>query len=96
MVVYRNNAYAEVIQYHDVRPLPGSLDDVPVFNSNSPEVVQQNGILLSTFPKRRHGLPPMPIWTMPLMDGLTFFAHHIARGFNPDDRRTLFLGVCGL
>ena len=35
----------------------------------------------------------MPIWTMPLMDGFDIFAHHIARGFNPDDRRTLFLGV---
>ena len=57
VVVYRNNAYAEVIQYHDVRPLPGSLDDVPVFNSNSPEVVQQNGILLSTFPKEDMAYP---------------------------------------
>lgn len=33
-----------------VRPLPGSLDNVPVFNSNSPELIQTDGILLSTFP----------------------------------------------
>ena len=34
----------------EIRRLPGSLDQIPVFNSNSPEVVLKNGILLSTFP----------------------------------------------
>src|SRR4029079_12787037 len=33
-----------------VRVLPGQLDSIPVFNSHSPEVVQTEGILLSTFP----------------------------------------------
>jgi hypothetical protein len=43
----------EVLQPQEVRPLPGKLDDVPVFNSNSPELVQTEGILLSTFPPRQ-------------------------------------------
>jgi hypothetical protein len=92
VVVFRNNAYAEVIQYQDVRPLPGTLDDIPVFNSNSPEVVQQNGILLSTFPKDDMASPDAHL-DYALEGRFDIFAHHIARGFNPDDRRTLFLGI---
>jgi hypothetical protein len=92
VVVYRNNSYAEVIQYQDVRPLPGALDEVPVFNSNSPEVVQQDGILLSTFPK--DGMAAADAHLDYAFEGrFDIFAHHIARGLTPDDRRTLFLGV---
>ncbi|MFM8007967.1 MAG: DUF3370 family protein, partial [Dolichospermum sp.] len=40
----------EILQVQSVRPLPGQLDSVPVFNSNSPELVLKEGILLSTFP----------------------------------------------
>lgn len=40
----------EVVQPQEVRPLPGKLDTVPTFNSNSPELVLKEGILLSTFP----------------------------------------------
>jgi hypothetical protein len=40
----------EIVQPQQVRAIPGKLDDVPVFNSNSPELVQTEGILLSTFP----------------------------------------------
>jgi hypothetical protein len=92
VVVYRNNTYAEVIHYQDVRPLPGSLDEVPVFNSNSPEVVQQNGILLSTFPKEDMASPEAHL-DYAFEGRFDIFAHHIARGLNPNDRRTLFLGV---
>ena len=42
----------EVVQPQQVRPLPGQLDAVPMFNSNSPELVLKEGILLSTFPAR--------------------------------------------
>lgn len=45
-------ASPEVIQNQQVRSLPGSLDNVPVFNSNSPELVLREGILLSTFPRK--------------------------------------------
>ncbi|MHC5825713.1 MAG: DUF3370 family protein, partial [Nostoc sp.] len=40
----------EVFQPQEVRALPGQLDTVPTFNSNSPELVLKEGILLSTFP----------------------------------------------
>lgn len=39
-----------IIQPQEIRPLPGKLDEIPVFNSNSPEVIEREGILLSTFP----------------------------------------------
>ncbi len=39
-----------IIQPGEVRPLPGKPDNIPMFNSNSPEWVKKEGILLSTFP----------------------------------------------
>ncbi|XTZ10446.1 MAG: DUF3370 family protein, partial [cyanobacterium endosymbiont of Rhopalodia yunnanensis] len=39
-----------IAQPQEVRTLPGKLNDVLVFNSNSPEVIETEGILLSTFP----------------------------------------------
>lgn len=81
----------EVVRFQDVRPLPGQLDDIPVFNSNSPELVQQDGILLSTFPPE--GMVHQEAHLNFPFDGqFAFFAHHIARGTNYGDRRTLFIG----
>ncbi len=81
----------ELTRPQEVRPLPGQLDEVPVFNSNSPELIQQPGILLSTFPPE-----PMANAEAHLnyaFEGrFDFFAHHVARGVHPDDRRTLFIG----
>ncbi|MBE9137799.1 DUF3370 domain-containing protein, partial [Nodosilinea sp. LEGE 07088] len=92
VVIPHNGSYAEVIRYQEVRPLPGGLDDIPVFNSNSPEVVQQNGILLSTFPKDGMAHPDAHL-NYAFEGRFDIFAHHIARGINPDDRRTLFMAV---
>lgn len=83
---------AEVVRPQDVRALPGQLDTVPVFNSNSPEVVQSEGILLSTFPPDGMSQPSAHL-NFPFEGRFDLFAHHIARGINPDDRRTLFMGV---
>jgi Protein of unknown function (DUF3370) len=83
---------AEVVRPQDVRALPGQLDGIPVFNSNSPEVVQSEGILLSTFPPDGM-LQPSAHLNFPFEGRFDLFAHHIARGINPDDRRTLFMGV---
>lgn len=83
---------AELIRRQDVRVLPGRLDDVPVFNSNSPEVIQKDGILLSTFPPDGMQTPAAHL-NFPLEGRFDLFAHHIARGIDPDDVRTLFLGV---
>ncbi|MEG4440612.1 DUF3370 family protein [Microcoleus sp. AT9_B5] len=33
-----------------MRELPGKLDSIPLFHSNSPKWVKKEGILLSTFP----------------------------------------------
>ncbi|MBU6229305.1 MAG: DUF3370 family protein [Cyanobacteria bacterium REEB459] len=92
VVVSRDGTYAEVIRQQQVRPLSGSLDGVPMFNSNSPEVVQQEGILLSTFPPEGMGSPEAHL-NYAFQGRFDLFAHHIARGINPDDRRTLFLAV---
>ncbi|MBW4464982.1 MAG: DUF3370 domain-containing protein [Pegethrix bostrychoides GSE-TBD4-15B] len=75
-----------------VRALPGQLDNVPMFNSNSPEVVQKAGILLSTFPKE--GMQEQEAHLdYPLQGRFDVFAHHIAKGLTADDLRTLYLGV---
>lgn len=92
VVIPQSGDYAEVIRYQEVRPLPGGLDDIPVFNSNSPEVVQQNGILLSTFPKDGMASPEAHL-NYAFNGRFDIFAHHIARGISADDRRTLFMGV---
>jgi hypothetical protein len=47
----------EVVVPQEVRSLPGQLDTVPVFNSNSPELVLKEGILLSTFPSEDKKVP---------------------------------------
>ncbi|MGF1514233.1 MAG: DUF3370 domain-containing protein [Elainellaceae cyanobacterium] len=75
-----------------VRPLPDELDAVPVFNSNSPELVQSEGILLSTFPPEGMAVPSAHL-DFAFRDRFDIFTHHIARGQTPDDTRTLFLGV---
>jgi hypothetical protein len=81
----------EVVQPQEVRPLPGRLDEVLTFNSNSPEVVQTEGILLSTFPGKGKTVPGAHL-KLPLKGRFDFFAHHIAKGTSPTDWRTLYLG----
>jgi hypothetical protein len=80
------------VQHQTVHPLPGQLDDVPVFNSNSPELIQSDGILLSTFPSDGMRVPSAHL-DFPLKGRFDIFAHHVARGLTLDDTRTLFLGI---
>jgi hypothetical protein len=75
-----------------VRPLPGQLDQVPVFNSNSPELIQKPGILLSTFPGEGMQVPSAHL-NHPLQGRFDLFAHHVAKGINANDVRTLYLGI---
>lgn len=82
----------EVVQPQVVRPLPGSLDTVPVFNSNSPELVQTEGILLSTFPPTGKQVKAAHL-NFPLQGRFDLFAHHVAKPTTPDNLRTLYLGV---
>ncbi len=82
----------EVVQPQEVRPLPGSLDTIPVFNSNSPELVQTEGILLSTFPPTGKRVSTAHL-NFPLQGRFDIFAHHVAKATSPEDLRTLYLGV---
>jgi hypothetical protein len=83
-----------IIQEQPVRRLPGGLDQVPVFNSNSPEVVQSEGVLLSTLSPQ--GRPNANVHlNYSFADRFDIFTHHIARPklTNPQDKRRLNLGI---
>lgn len=82
----------EVIRHQPVRALPGSLDSVPVLNSNSPEVVQTEGILTSTFPPAGKTYPTAHL-NYALEGRFDIFAHHIARAPAADQLTTLYLGI---
>ncbi|MBE9061437.1 DUF3370 domain-containing protein [cf. Phormidesmis sp. LEGE 11477] len=76
----------------EVRSLPGQLDTVPVFNSNSPEIIESDGILLSTFPPRGKGTPSAHL-NYPLSGRFDIFSHHVARGQDDQDDRTVYEGI---
>ncbi|MBW4663318.1 MAG: DUF3370 domain-containing protein [Chroococcus sp. CMT-3BRIN-NPC107] len=80
----------DVIQSQEVRPLPGKLDNIPVFNSNSPEGVKADGILLSTFPSTDKKVPSAHL-NYPLQGRFDLFAHHFS--YYPKDSQTLYLGI---
>ncbi|QSJ18822.1 DUF3370 domain-containing protein [Nostoc sp. UHCC 0702] len=82
----------EVVQPQEVRPLPGQLDGVPTFNSNSPELVLKEGILLSTFPPDGKKVPTAHL-NFPFRGRFDVFAHHIARAEPAEDLRSLYLGI---
>ncbi|HTL88101.1 MAG TPA: DUF3370 domain-containing protein [Leptolyngbya sp.] len=81
-----------IVQPQEMRVLPGELDSVWVFNSNSPEVVQSEGILLSTFPPTGKKFPAAHL-DQTFSGRFDIFAHHIAKALTPEDLRTLYVGV---
>lgn len=87
----RNNRQASR-QGVEFRALPGRLDTVPVFNSNSPEVVRRSGILLSTFPPRGKRQARAHL-NFAFNGRFDIFAHHVARTDRPDDTPTLYKGI---
>ncbi|WP_138504672.1 DUF3370 domain-containing protein [Nostoc sp. PA-18-2419] len=82
----------EVVQSQQVRSLPGKLDTVPTFNSNSPELVLREGILLSTFPADGKKVPTAHL-NFPFRGRFDIFAHHIAKAEPPENLRSLYLGI---
>ncbi|MEH2193124.1 MAG: DUF3370 domain-containing protein [Nostoc sp.] len=80
----------EIVQPGEVLPLPGKLDTIPVFNSNSPEWVKTEGILLSTFPTNGKKVPAAHL-NFPFNGRFDLFAHHYSH--TPKDLQTLYLGV---
>ncbi|MEE6161581.1 DUF3370 domain-containing protein [Cylindrospermopsis raciborskii DSH] len=85
-------ASPEVIQNQQVRSLPGSLDDVPVFNSNSPELVLREGILLSTFPPQDKKNPKAHL-NFPFRGRFDVFSHHVAKADPPENLRSLYHAI---
>jgi hypothetical protein len=75
-----------------VRPLPGELDSIPVFNSNSPELVGEPGILLSTLPSDGKAVPEAHL-NFPFQGRFDVFAHHVYKVEEPDPLDSLYLGV---
>lgn len=80
----------EIVQPGEVRPLPGKLNTIPVFNSNSPEWIKTEGILLSTFPTNGKKVPAAHL-NFPFQGRFDLFAHHYSH--TPKDLQTLYLGV---
>lgn len=85
-----NSGKQYITQRQEIRALPGQLNEIPVFNSNSPEVVQGEGILLSTFPQTAKKFPNAHL-NVPISGKFEFFSHHIARPINK--QQTLYQGV---
>ncbi len=81
-----------VRQPQTLRPLPGQLDQVPVFNSNSPELIESEGILLSTFPPSGKAQPEAHL-NYAFEGRFDIFDHHVVRARNDRDTRTVFVGI---
>lgn len=82
----------EIVIPQTVRPLPGQLDQVPVFNSNSPEIIGTEGILLSTFPPegKQHSEAHLNFGFAGRFD---LFAHHVFKALAPDNLTGVYLGI---
>ena len=76
----------------EIRPLPGALDDVLMFNSNSPEVVTKEGILVSTFPPEGKQVPTAHL-NLLLEGQFNLFAHHINKNEGEGEPKTLFIAA---
>lgn len=79
-----------IVQPQLVKALPGKLDTVPMFNSNSPEWVKNEGILLSTFPPTGKSVPQAHL-NFPFQGRFDIFVHH--QTHTPKDSQTFYLGV---
>jgi hypothetical protein len=82
----------EIVRPQRIEPLPGQLDNVPVFNSNSPELVGSEGILLSTFPPDGMAQPDAHL-NFGFTGRFDVFAHHVFRALSEEDLRSLYLGI---
>jgi hypothetical protein len=91
-VVPSNRQSTVLLPGTSIRPLLGRLDNVPVFNSNSPEMVRTEGILLSTFSPTGKRFPAAHL-NYPLKGRFDIFAHHITQLDRPNAVTTLYLGI---
>ncbi len=65
---------------------------IPMFNSNSPEVVKTSGVLLSLLAKDGKKFPDAHL-EYPLKGKFRVFTHHINNRVKNEDNRVLYLGL---
>lgn len=75
-----------------VKALPGGFDSTLMFNSNSPEIVEADGILLSTMAAAGRRYPEAHL-DLAFSGRFSVFCHHINRSGSQSDGRTLYLGI---
>jgi hypothetical protein len=76
----------------EIRALPGKLDTIPTFNSNSPELVETEGILLSTLPPEGKQVPSAHL-NYAFNGRFDIFTHHIARAETAAQARPFYQGL---
>ena len=77
-----------IIREQAVRPLPGHLDAVLMVNDNNPELIKDDGILLSTFPDQGEASIPVA-----LNGRFDLFSHHVYAGTDESLDSTLWLAL---
>ena len=82
----------EILSLQEIRSLPGKLDDVPVFNSNSPELILNEGILLSTFSIDGKRVPKAHL-NYRFNGRFDIFSHHISKASTDEQLKALFQGI---
>jgi len=80
----------ELVVPQRVRPLTGKLDNTPVLNSNNPELIFNEGIIISTLPSIGMGYPYARL-NYAFRNRFDVFAHHVVQA-SPEGR-TLYLGI---
>ncbi|MEO1148248.1 MAG: DUF3370 domain-containing protein [Cyanobacteria bacterium J06638_22] len=92
LMLAQTPAPQEYVRPQEVRSLPGSLDAVPVFNSNSPEKIGGEGILLSTFPPEGMTDPNAHL-NFGFAGRFDVFAHHVYGAVDPEDLTSMYVGI---
>ncbi|MBS1990857.1 MAG: DUF3370 domain-containing protein [Cyanobacteria bacterium SZAS LIN-3] len=77
---------------YDIRPLKGKLDKIPVLNSNSPEIVPGEGILLSTLDPFETGHPEAHL-KYAVKGPFSIFFHHINKQEDKSARQVLTVSM---
>lgn len=84
-------AAAAVKTATQVSPLKGGLDKAPMFNSNCPEVVESEGILLSTLSGRDKEIPENHLSYTFKDQEIAIFFHHLNKQAQSSERKILYL-----
>lgn len=90
--VFRELTRKTVLEPQVVLPLPGGLSVEPLFNSNNPEEVRTEGILLSTMAPGGKATPDAHL-DFAFSGKFGIFSHHVAKPPSGNDRRTLYEGL---